>query len=98
MDVPAIEATKDGWGQELPAVPEFTTFISAASIYRMTPCTEEVARAAVRQFRERPVACVAMPAPAALPCPPDDDGDDDDGECEECHADRGDDDDGDGPF
>ncbi len=89
VDVPEV-TTEPRWGNPGETIPAFTTFISSGSIYRMTPCTEEVAMAAIKQFRERPITCVAMPKalPPADPlvvAPPEMDDDDDgiDDEAEE---------------
>jgi hypothetical protein len=64
-EAPAVERH----GQSLAPIPGFTTFVSAASLYRLTPCEEEVARLAVEQWRAEPVSCVRMPELAALPAP-----------------------------
>jgi hypothetical protein len=64
VDVPEIPAGVDRWGSPAAAVAAFTTFIGGGSIYRLTPCTEQAARAAVGQFREQPVQCVDLQRPA----------------------------------
>lgn len=58
-----------------------TQYYSGGSIYCLTPCTEEVARKALRRTYELPPAVrLALPAPAAVEVGaggfPDDDGDD----------------------
>lgn len=68
---------------EVPAVegqPAFEKLLGAASIFRITPCTEEAARRAAEGLRVRPLSLVALPAsePARIPCysePEDDDWD-----------------------
>jgi hypothetical protein len=57
---------------EVPAVgdqPAFEKLLGAASIFRVTPVSEDVARAAAEQFRVRPLSLVHLPAaaPARLP-------------------------------
>jgi hypothetical protein len=50
---------------EIPAVnkePAFEKLLGAASIFRITPCTEEAAKAAAAQFRVRPLALIALPS------------------------------------
>lgn len=50
---------------EVPAVeglPAFEKLLGASSIFRVTPCTEETARAAAAQLRVRPLSMVALPA------------------------------------
>ena len=37
--------------------------LSASALFRITPCTEEAARAAAEQFRVRPLSMVALPSP-----------------------------------
>jgi len=56
---------------EIPAIegqPAHEKLLGAASIFRITPCTEEVAIAAARQFRVSPLALVHLPSvePAKL--------------------------------
>jgi hypothetical protein len=57
---------------EVPAVegqPAFEKLLGASAIFRVTPCTEEAARAAAESLRVRPLNMVALPArePAQLP-------------------------------
>jgi hypothetical protein len=55
---------------EVPAmgeVPAFEKHFGAASIFAITPCTEEVARAAAARFHARPITMVSFPA--RLPAP-----------------------------
>lgn len=68
---------------EVPAVndqPAFEKLLGAASIFRITPCTREVAERAAAQFRVEPLALVQLPA--AVPTRPmyleDDEYDEDD--------------------
>ncbi len=42
--------------------PAFTKFLGVSSIFAITPCSKEVAIAAVRQFRSAPVTILDMPA------------------------------------
>ncbi len=49
-------------------LPKFTKLLGAASIYGITPCTEEVARRAVAAFQARPVDTLDLTRPA-LPAP-----------------------------
>lgn len=55
VDVPAVD------GQ-----PAFTKFLGAASIFAITPCTEETAKRAARSFRSEPPHFYEAPAPARL--------------------------------
>lgn len=62
---------------DVPAVgdiPEFTTFLGAASIYRLTPVSEDIARRYAAGLRAKPVQAYELPA---LPGPSRDDDDDD---------------------
>lgn len=50
---------------EIPAVdgvPAHEKLLGAASIFRITPCTEETARAVARSFRVRPLALCCLPS------------------------------------
>jgi len=56
---------------EIPAIegqPAHEKLLGAASIFRITPCTEQAAIAAAKQFRVSPLALVNLPAakPASL--------------------------------
>ena len=56
---------------EIPAVgdlPAFEKLLGGASIFRITPCTEDVARRAAEQFHVRPLELVYLPSaePARL--------------------------------
>ena len=63
----------DGYGRQvkktrkLPAVPAFTKFLGVSAIFALTPCTEEMARAAVEKWRSVPAVELAMPARRMLP-------------------------------
>jgi hypothetical protein len=49
---------------EIPAVndqPACEKLLGAASIFRITPCTEEAARLAAAQFQVRPLELVSLP-------------------------------------
>lgn len=68
---------------EIPAVgkePAFEKLLGAASIFRVTPCTEEVARRAAASFAVRPLELVYLPPAerAQVGFEPDDDDDLDD--------------------
>lgn len=56
VDVPEVPAD-----QYYGPRPAFTKLFGAGSIYSITPCDEQVARHAAKEFRARPVTCVAMP-------------------------------------
>lgn len=65
---------------EIPATenqPAFEKLLGASSIFRITPTTEDVARAAAEQFCVRPLSLVALPSlqPSRPALPPSDDGD-----------------------
>ncbi|MBV8781151.1 MAG: hypothetical protein JO353_07110 [Phycisphaerae bacterium] len=78
VDVPSVEFDRPAWdGGGVEKIDGFTTYIGGSSIYRMTPCTEAVARKAVEQFRVRPVQCVDLSPARALPAPVGDDEADD---------------------
>ena len=50
---------------EVPAANEeaaFEKLLGASSIFRITPCTEETAREAARQFAVRPLTMVSLPS------------------------------------
>jgi len=48
--------------------PAFEKLLGAASIFRITPVTEDVARQAASRMRVRPLSCVSLPSvePAKL--------------------------------
>jgi len=52
---------------EYPAMAAYTKWFGGASIYCLTPCTEEVARRAVESMRKAPVSAVYMPELEAEP-------------------------------
>ena len=56
VDVPQVQV--DAGGETLPA---FTKLLGAASIYALTPCTEETARAFAAKMRERAFATYEAP-------------------------------------
>lgn len=58
VDVPSVQAD----GEELPA---FTKLLGAGSIYAISPCTEETARAFASQSRQRSFATYEAPRLAA---------------------------------
>lgn len=53
--------------RKLPGVPAFTKFLGVSAIFSLTPCTEEMARAAVERWRSVPAVEMAMPARRMLP-------------------------------
>lgn len=62
VDVPAIEPTAiAGGGTADGGLPAFTKILGAASIYAITPCTEETARAFAAKQRERAFATYEAP-------------------------------------
>lgn len=69
---------------ECEGAPAFTQLLGGASIYCITPCTEEVARRAVKAFRARPVEHLdlsrALPAPRESSAVPIGGSEDEDGE------------------
>ena len=52
--------------ETVPGRQAFTKFIGPASVFAITPCTEEVARKAAEGMRADPITCVAMPETRAL--------------------------------
>lgn len=48
------------------AMPAASTLVGSASIYRITPCTEEAARAAIERQVPRPLILIEAPAPKAI--------------------------------
>lgn len=88
VDVPELpeeEREESGWSYEkgeqitrrvkLAAVPGFTRYLGISSIFSLTPCTEEFARAAQKRMRIEPPRIVEIPARPALPAPDENDGD-----------------------
>lgn len=68
------------------AIASRTSMIGPSTIYRLTPCTEEVAMKALRERRPRAIAVVSMPVDTGMQLPaeveaeyPDEDDVDDDG-------------------
>jgi hypothetical protein len=58
-EIPAHEVERWGARHVVPAQPEipaYTQFYGVASVYCLTPTTEEIARRVTQQQRERPVA------------------------------------------
>jgi hypothetical protein len=55
VDVPATDATAFNAAQ-----PAFTKLIGANSIYSLTPCSEQIARAAAASVRARPLNIVQL--------------------------------------
>ena len=60
VDVPAVE--NSGYGDGLPG---FTKLLGAGSIYAISPCTEETARAYVARSRQRSFSLYEAPRLAA---------------------------------
>ena len=75
VDVPEQPARKavQSWDSDEPAIPAYTRYLGASSIYALNPCTEDVAKLAAQRMRARPPMAFGMQT-AALPAP-DDDGD-----------------------
>lgn len=46
-----------------PAVPAFTQFLGIASIFSLTPCSEEAARAMLKSWRVSPPTILSLPPP-----------------------------------
>jgi hypothetical protein len=83
VDVPELPEKEetyvdfDGWGEDGPkqlkktrmlaGVPAFTKFLGVSAIFSLTPCTEEMARAAVERWRSVPATELAMPVRRMLP-------------------------------
>jgi hypothetical protein len=65
-EVPSLYGRDAGTPEKLAG---FTQLLGAASIYAITPCTEEVAKRAVASFRARPVQHLDLSPPRALPAP-----------------------------
>lgn len=72
VDVPAIPESEeerphyDDEGKrstikvKVAGTPAFTKFLGVSSIFAITPCDEEAAREAVRQFRSAPVTILSL--------------------------------------
>lgn len=89
VDVPEIlehEEEYDAWegsvcaGKEkkkrkVPGSAAFTKFLGVSSIFAITPCSKEVAIAAVKSFRSAPVTILEMPARRMISHNHDDDDD-----------------------
>ena len=74
---PTHEQRPDGYilvdrVRKIPAIPAFTKYIGISSIFSLTPCSEEFARAAQKRMRIAPPEVVDIPRQAALPPPNDD--------------------------
>lgn len=75
LEAPQFARTLDGNSQYCPkgatvrrvARPAVSVLIGAASIYRMTPCTEEVALRAIEREQRGELMLVKLPETAALP-------------------------------
>lgn len=52
--------------RKVPGQVAFTKFFGISSIFSITPCSEEVALAAVKQFRSAPVTVLQMPSSRPL--------------------------------
>lgn len=63
VDVPELPALKERYCNE-PPQPGFTKLIGTASIYAITPCSEEIARQAAARVRTRPIHMLEIPATA----------------------------------
>jgi hypothetical protein len=60
-----------------PAVPATSVLLGAKSIYRIQPCTEEVAINTIIAEQHRPLSLVSLPVVGALPAATEDDEDTD---------------------
>lgn len=58
--------------------PPYTRFFGAAAIYGISPCSEQIARAAAIQYNQRPVVIYHQSVITALPSPDYDEDDEDD--------------------
>ena len=65
-----------------PAVPARSCLVAPTSLYAMTPCTEQAARAAIERSFVRPLILVEMPAGALITAGPRENDVDD--VCEDC--------------
>lgn len=63
---------------KFPKVESVSVLVGSASIYRITPCTEEVARIEAERSTQRPLLLVRLPEDIALPAPVPDEEDEDD--------------------
>lgn len=61
-----------------PKIESVSVLVGSASIYRLTPCTEEVARIEAERTTNRPLLLVRLPEGVALPAPSNEDRDDED--------------------
>lgn len=64
----------------IPARQAFTKLIGVQSIFAITPCTEEVARAAAEQMRAEPVTCIQIPERLMIPASTEDNSRDPEGD------------------
>lgn len=55
--------------RKVSAVPGYTKFLGVSAIFAITPCSEEVALAAVERFRAPAVTILDMPVRRSLPSP-----------------------------
>ena len=62
-----------------PAIDGRTSMVGPSTIYRLTPCTEAVAKKALESRRQRAMAVVSFPAGAQLQAPASDEDDEDEG-------------------
>lgn len=74
VDVPEQPERKavQSWDHDEPAIPAYTRYLGAASIYALNPCTEEIAKQAAQRMRARPPLAFGSPAHVALAGPDDD--------------------------
>jgi len=81
VDVPETEQPASQWDPGIPArtTPAYSKLIGVPSIYCITPCSEELARAAARQIeRDNSPIPVHIPTAQQIPATVDGGGDDDD--------------------
>jgi hypothetical protein len=71
VDVPEQPARpkRQQWDSDQPIITAYSRFLSAASIYAINPCTEDVAKMAAERMRVRPSLPVGMMSIPSLPAP-----------------------------
>jgi hypothetical protein len=84
IDVPEIPESEEEYSdydddgkrvkktRKVAGTPAFTKFLGVSSIFAITPCSKEVALAAVNSFRSAPVTILEMPARRMLSGPSED--------------------------
>lgn len=73
VDIPEVVIGATAYAEEY-RIPAHTQLFGVGSIYRLTPCDEEIARTAAAGMQSEPVkAYVPEPRPQLTACEPDDD-------------------------